>query len=233
MQVFFLHTDFMQLLWNTDAQRKLANSFYRSFYTFCFAHAGSIYSHRLGNIQIFRCGRRFCIVFHDIRQQQCIGYAVRSVIVCTERMSHRVNDSQAYVAESHSGNILCLRHGFTSYRITAIVYSSLQVLGNHLNGLQFKHIRHHPGSRSNVAFNGMCQGIHTCSRSQALRHRIHQFRVYDSYRRNIVRVYTHHFLGSSLINNHIVDGYLSRSSRSSRQSKSRHCFMMRICYPFQ
>ena len=79
----------------------------------------------------------------------------------------------------------------------------------------------------------MCQSIHTGSGSQPLRHRVHQFRVYDSHGRDVVRVYANHLLTGIFINNHIIDSYLGSRSGSSRQCKGRYSFVFGISYTLQ
>ena len=148
-------------------------------------------------------------------------------------MCHRMYNTQAHITESHTGNILSLRHGFASCYIVTIVYRSFQISGNHFNGFQLKHIRHSPSARCYIAFNGMCQGIHSCCGSQSLRHGIHQFRVYNRNSRNVIGVYANHLLFCVLINYHIINGYFSSSAGRCRQSKSGNSLVTGRSYAFQ
>ena len=144
-----------------------------------------------------------------------------------------MNDAQTDITESHAGNILCLRHSFAGNHIITIIDSRFQIGSNHFNSLQFKHIRHSPSPRSYVAFDSMRQGIHTCCRRQTLRHRIHQFRIYNCHSRNIIGVYTNHLLLCIFINYHIINSDLSRSSCRCGQSKSRNSLIAGCSHTFQ
>ena len=167
-------------------------------------------------MDIFRSSRGRCIILHYVRKKQCVGHPMRSVIMGTQRMGHGMNDAQTDIAEPHTGNVLRLRHGLAGNRIAAIVYGSFQMDSNHFNGFQFEHIRHSPCTRRYIAFYGMSQCIHTGCSSQSFRHGIHQLRVNNSYCRNIIRVYTNHLFFDLFVNDNIIDGHLSSSSRRSR-----------------
>ena len=158
---------------------------------------------------------------------------MRSVVVSTERMSHRVYNTQTYVAEAHTCDILSLRHSFTSHRVVAVVNSSLQVGSNHFDSLQFEHIRHYPCTWSNIAFDGVSQCVHTGSSGQAFRHRIHQFRVYDCYSRDIVRVNAYHLLLGIFVDDNIVDSYFGSCTGSRWERKGRNGLFLSVSYTFQ
>ena len=52
MEVFLANTDFIQLLRDADAERKLLNSFNSRLYTFSFGHTVCVYTHSLRNVDI-------------------------------------------------------------------------------------------------------------------------------------------------------------------------------------
>ena len=136
-------------------------------------------------------------------------------------MRHGMNNTQTTLLNPIPAMYWALWDIASSCDIIAIVYRSFQISGNHFDGFQLKHIGHRPGARCYIAFNGMRQSVHSRCSSQPFRHGIHQFRVYNRYNRNIIRVYADHLLLCIFINYHIIDSDFSGcSSRCGAMQKS-------------
>lgn len=119
VQIFFLDAQFRQMLGNTYTDRQILHGLYGCVGSFFAAHAGNIYVHGFGDLYIFVEGSR-CIEFHDGRQQQCVGNSVRNIKDCSKRVSHAMYDSQTYIREGHTCDILRDSHtvaGFPDWSV--------------------------------------------------------------------------------------------------------------------
>ena len=99
--------------------------------------------------------------------------------------------------------------------------------------LVFEHVAHCPGSRSDVALDGVCEGVQTGGCCKSLRHAHHQLAVDNRADRNVVRVHADHLLAVFLICDDIVDCNFRSCSRSGRDSESRHSLVSGRCSSFE
>ena len=152
---------------------------------------------------------------------------MRRIVEGSQRVSHRVHDTQTDIREAHTGNVLRLGHTLTSHDILTILHSVVEVLMNQLDGLELEHIAHGPGTRRDVAFDGVRQGVHTRSGGQTLRHRHHQLAVNHGAHRNVVRVYADHLLLVLLVRDDVVDRHLRSRTGRRRKGKGRNSTVLR------
>ena len=153
------------------------------------------------------------------------------IVYSTQWMCHGVNNTEAYVGESHTCNILTKGHSFTACKVTS--YGATQGTTDDFDSFQMKHISKFPCTFCNVTFYGMHEGIHTGRRTKTSWHRCGHIRVHDGYDWNIMRINTYEFTVLFNICNNVVNSNLCRRTRCSRHSNNRQAWMFRRCHPFK
>ena len=71
---------------------------------------------------------------------------MRNIENGSHRMSHTVYHAQPHIREGHTGNVLGHSHTVTGFGIAGFVHCRFQVTGYHLDGLDFEHVTHFPGT---------------------------------------------------------------------------------------
>ena len=103
---------------------------------------------------------------------------------------------------------MCQCHAFTSHGVGGFFNSQWQVLGYHLDGLQFVHVAHDPGTLGDVAFDGVGECVHACGGGQSLGQGVHEFGVNNGHGWDVVGVIAHHLGLTLFVDDDVVDGHL-------------------------
>ncbi len=146
-------------------------------------------------------------------------------------MCHGMSDTETYIGEAHTGNVLTQSHAFTAF--LGIGYSAAQGLGNNLNGLQVEHVSHFPCRLGGVTLNCVSQSVHASRGGQAFRHGGHHIRVYNCDDGHIMRVYAYEFTFSFYVGDNVVDGNLCSSTGCSRNGDDRDTRIFGRCGALQ
>ena len=176
LQIFFFNS--FENRRDSDISGQFLDSIDGCFSVLFLCHiVNTFYPHSAGNLTILFTGA-VSIVLHNDGEHHCAGYTMRGIIDSTQGMCHGMSDTETYVGESHTGNVLTQSHAFTTF--LSISYCATQGLGNDLDCLQVEHIGHLPGCLGGVTFDCMGQCIHTGGSGQTLRHRRHHLGIYHS-----------------------------------------------------
>ena len=190
----------------------------------------TFHTHSTGNLTILFTGA-VSIVFHNDRKHHCTGNTMRGIIDSTQGMCHGMSDTETYIGEAHTGNVLTQSHAFTTF--LSVGYRTAQGLGNDLDGFQMEHIGHLPGCLGGVTFDCMGQCIHTGGSSQTLRHRRHHLGIYHSDNRHIMRIYAYELTLALYISDNVVDGNLCCGTCCGGHCDDGYAGLLGRCYAFQ
>ncbi len=133
-----------------------------------------------------------------------------------------MHEAKTHITECHTCDILGHSHTIAGVGIFGLLYRNGQIVCDHFHSLDLEHVRHLPCGFGDIAFDSVCEGVHTGSGGKALGEAIHQLGVDDGYCGDIVGVNAYHLLLFLLIDNHVVDSGLGCSAGSCRQSDDRH-----------
>ena len=210
-----LFLELLELCRNPYIDGELTDCVDRCFPVGCLVHAGRIDTERLSDV-LELCSCSFCVELHDDREHHRACDAVRCVIDCAQSVCHGMCDSETDIRVSHRRHILSKRHTLAAVRI--ICDSLAQVLADQLDRLEVETVGQLPCCGCCIAFNCMCQSIHTCGSRKASRHGGHHIRVDDCDIRDVVRVYADELSLSLNISYNVVDRRLSTCSARCRDS---------------
>ena len=99
---------------------------------------------------------------------------------------HGVHDAQQRVGERHAGQALCVVHAVARVHIAVIRF--LQIVVDHLNGMQCQRVGIIAVQGGHIRLNGMRHGIHTGVSRQLRGHFLGQLRVHNGNVRRDVEV---------------------------------------------
>ena len=85
-----------------------------------------------------------------------------------------------------------------------------------------EHISHLPGASCGVAFNGMCQGIHTGRSGQSFWHGGHHLRIDNCHDGHVMRINADELALLFHIGDHVVDGHFGSGAGSGGNSDGGH-----------
>ena len=190
----------------------------------------TFHTHSTGNLTILFTGA-VSIVFHNDRKHHCTGNTMRGIIDSTQGMCHGMSDTETYIGEAHTGNVLTQSHAFTAF--LGIGYSAAQGLGNDLDCLQVEHIGHLPCRLGGVTFDSVGQSIHTGRSGQSLGHRRHHLGIYHSDNRHIMRIYAYELTLALYISDNVVDGNLCCGTCCGGHCDDGYAGLLGRCYAFQ
>ena len=139
---------------------------------------------------------------------------MRSIIDSTQSMCNGVCNTQANIGECHAGNKLAKCHALTAVRF--IGNCTPEALADQTDSFQIQAVRQSPCTLGGIAFDGVCQGIHTGGSSQALGHSGHHFGINDGNVRNIIDIDADELTLPLHIGNNIVDGSFRSGTGGSR-----------------
>ena len=128
-------------------------------------HSLCVYAESLSDsLELLACV--LCVELHNDRKHHSACNTVRCVIDSAECVSHGMSDAETYVGICHSCYVLSQSHALAAVRI--ILNCLAEVLADELDGLKVENVGELPCSGCCVAFDCMCQSVHTCGSCEAL-----------------------------------------------------------------